>query len=290
MATASSVDRVIYREDAILSLGLLPLLTGLGHLAPSLGGAWAALERPYVDVPCLIMTSTIASIVDAYDKYKDTPLAARPRRWVWLSWMGLLSGLTIWSTYVCGLSIAIRIHRFLLIGMLWGTPCIPTYSAHKGFIFSKPKRLFGEAKSLVVALCMGPVDADTAQAHACALYPGLCAPSTIMWRSIGLSILYNWIRETVCDARDIEEDKRENLRTLPISLGKNNTIALMAVVAFVGDALLSQKLDMEVVIRVAASIILSTVVLQHPRENGMAWSFQALFGLTPCWWAQARLR
>jgi hypothetical protein len=53
-----------YRRDHFLSLVFLPLLTGIGHLAPSVGAARAMLGHWYLDWPVLVATSTITAFID----------------------------------------------------------------------------------------------------------------------------------------------------------------------------------------------------------------------------------
>ena len=53
-----------YRQNQIMSLVALPLVTGIGHLAPSVGAARAMLGYWYLDWPILIATSTITAFID----------------------------------------------------------------------------------------------------------------------------------------------------------------------------------------------------------------------------------
>lgn len=138
-------------------------------------------------------------------------------------------------------------------------------------------------------MCMGYVDADVASYHACLANPGFCRPDEIQMRTLAFSCLYNWVRETVFDTRDIDEDVKEKLHTLPVTLGRTMTIWLATLVAFVGDVLISPSTGFENVIRPASMMLLCLFCLQYPRESGGAWAIFALFGLTPATWAQIRL-
>jgi hypothetical protein len=53
-----------YRNNFFQSLGLLPLLTGIGHCAPSIGAARAMLGYWYLDWPVIIATSSITAFID----------------------------------------------------------------------------------------------------------------------------------------------------------------------------------------------------------------------------------
>ena len=53
-----------YRKNQIVSLVGLPLVTGIGHLAPSVGAARAMLGYWHFDWPILIATSTITAFID----------------------------------------------------------------------------------------------------------------------------------------------------------------------------------------------------------------------------------
>lgn len=53
-----------YRDNQFISLIFLPLLTGIGHLAPSIGAARAMMGEWYLDWPVLIATSTITAFID----------------------------------------------------------------------------------------------------------------------------------------------------------------------------------------------------------------------------------
>ena len=67
---------------------------------------------------------------------------------------------------------------------------------------------------------MGFVCAETSMYRARMSADNPCSSITIRQRSLCLAILYQLFRETVCDARDIDEDSKENLNTLPVRLGK----------------------------------------------------------------------
>lgn len=66
---------------------------------------------------------------------------------------------------------------------------------------------FREAKSLVVAMCMAYVTVDTSMGYMCSGSTTThCSESSFRGECLGLAILYQIFRETVCEARDIAED------------------------------------------------------------------------------------
>lgn len=153
------------RNGDLKSLGLLPMVTGIGHLLPAIGALQAVGGMCKEEIALLVMVASTTVLVDcksisvsggvcashnakgrrltrrfpAHDKYKDLPPERRPRRWVWRLWVSLMTGVASTSTYMCGLYTAIRIHRFLAIGMLWGIPCMPGFSPSEGLRIYKPK-------------------------------------------------------------------------------------------------------------------------------------------------------
>lgn len=135
------------------------------------------------------------------------------------------------------------------------------------------------------------MDVNPATVRACGLYPSLCSPKDVRLRSLAYSVLYNFLRETVCDARDIAEDEKEGVMTLPIALGgrRGRTMLLLAVTVVLGDIVITGDLGMESLLRATLALGMSHVVLTQPRENGLAWASLALFLLLPVLWAQVRL-
>ena len=81
------------------------------------------------------------------DKYVDMAPEARPRRSLWTVWLGGFCFLNIYSTYICGLDTAVQVSRFVGIGILWGIPCVPTYSAKKNIKAIAPKKMVRRSRS-----------------------------------------------------------------------------------------------------------------------------------------------
>lgn len=162
----------------------------------------------------------------------------------------------------------------------------------------------GEAKSLVVAVCMASVTAQASGDYYCYSTDSQCSPEALRMRSFQLAILYQFFRETTCDVRDIEEDTKEGLATLPVMLGKRNTLLFMTVVGFVLDAFLTQSMVFTPTgvifvrytqlaysfLRVGSTIAAYSVILRYPRDCHWAWGLMSLFGLSPVLCAQAALQ
>jgi len=158
-----------------------------------------------------------------------------------------------------------------------------------------------EAKSLTVAVCMGYVTADTSMFYFC-YRDGKCNEPSLRTRSLCLAVLYQFFRETACDIRDIEEDTKHDMKTLPVRLGKDNTLFLMAVLGMLLDTLITGgvlvtwtgiHVDLSLLVgsiaRVGVLIGVYSKILKYPKGNNLAWGVMSLLGLVPVLWAQATL-
>lgn len=89
-----------------------------------------------------IVFSYIANLVSAaVDTYKDVALVDRPRKWIWKTWLYAMWAIVAVCTALSGLQTAILIYRVLPLGLLWGAPCIPSFSRTDGLALTKPKTL-----------------------------------------------------------------------------------------------------------------------------------------------------
>ncbi|KAE9378694.1 hypothetical protein N431DRAFT_553103 [Stipitochalara longipes BDJ] len=290
------------RTNTFYSLGLIPTLMGLGHLAPSIGAIQAATGSYQFPGRLLGLIGTISAVVDSIDTYKDIPLSSRPSKWVWKIWVYGLWAIVLACTVLSGMPTAIDIYQFLPLGLLWGIPCIPRFSTSNSLFLTKPKTLLIEAKSLVVALCMASVCAEASMAYYCRQAESQCSDKNLRRRSFYLAVLYEFFRETACDMRDIAEDAKEGLQTLPVKLGKQNTMLLMTVVGLLLDSILTQSVVFtasgiilrspqlaHAVLRVGLTMAAYWQILKYPRDNYWAWGSMSLFGLIPVLFAQAAL-
>ena len=170
---------------------------------------------------------------------------------------------------------------------------------------------FREGKSLVVAVCMGIITSDTPMFFYCHDKNSVCSDSSIRTKAQLLAILYQFFRETVCDVRDMEEDIRDGMDTLPIRLGRFNTLLSLFVLGTFADTLLTGgiwidlelsgtgvldmmvRMQMDLVIQSLARVGLTVgffiEILRYPRSNSLAWGLSSLFGLVPVISAQASL-
>jgi hypothetical protein len=160
-----------------------------------------------------------------------------------------------------------------------------------------------EAKSLVVAICMAYVTAHASMFYFCHSKYSQCSENSLRGRSLLLVILYQFFRETAFDTRDTAEDVREGMKTLPVRLGKSNTLLLMVVLgtfleAFICKGILATRsgihveapLLMESIVRVGTLIGVYGIILQYPKGSHFAWGGMSLLGLVPVLWAQRSLR
>lgn len=149
---------------------------------------------------------------------------------------------------------------------------------------------------------MGYVGAETSMYHVCMNGSVPCASLDLQQRSLNVSILYQFIRETVCDIRDIGEDSQEKLTTLPVLLGKRLTLILLLLVGIPVDTFLTGGITLSwagssinwslaatSALRMTVTVITYLVVLRFPRDNSIVWGSSALFGLLPVLSAQLAL-
>src|SRR5690242_11597896 len=91
---------------------------------------------------------------------------------------------------------------------------------------------------------MAYVTADTTMFYFCHDKDSQCTLQSVRTRSLCLAILYQFFRETACDARDILDDERDGMKTLPVRIGKNNTLLLMAGLGSLIDGALTGGIHM----------------------------------------------
>lgn len=117
---------------------------------------------------------------------------------------------------------------------------------HQGEFRQTYSSKFREAKSLVVAMCMAYVTVDTSIAYSC--NGGTTtqhSESSVHSKSLGLAILYQFFRETACDVRDVAEDARDRMKTLPIRLGRKKTFCLMGIVGTFVDGAITRGISID---------------------------------------------
>lgn len=147
---------------------------------------------------------------------------------------------------------------------------------------------------------MALVCADASMGYYCREAEFQCSDRNLRRRSFFLAILYEFFRETSCDVRDIAEDAEEGLQTLPVRLGKQNTMLLMTVVGLLLDSVLTQSVVFtasgiivrspqlaHAILRVGLTMAAYWQILKYPKDNYWAWGSMSLFGLVPVLFAQA---
>lgn len=150
---------------------------------------------------------------------------------------------------------------------------------------------------------MASVCCEASMAYYCSADGAQCSDEGLRRKSFYLAILYQFFRETSCDIRDIKEDTEEGLETLPVRLGKWNTLLLMTIVGIIGDAILTGGVMMNhetiafdpnklarTSIRILFTMAAYIVILRYPRHHQLAWGTMSLCGLAPVLFAQAALR
>lgn len=78
------------------------------------------------------------------DTYKDLSPSDRPSKLIWNIWVYGVWSIVLACTLLLDLKTIYDIYRVLPLGLLWGIPCVPAYTATKGWILSKPKTLVSE--------------------------------------------------------------------------------------------------------------------------------------------------
>ncbi|ETS74864.1 hypothetical protein PFICI_13348 [Pestalotiopsis fici W106-1] len=278
------------RADLFSSLVILPTANALGHLMPAVGASWATTGALVWDYPILILLFSVHTLLDSFDKYRDIPSEKKPSTIITLIWAGTLMLSISGSSYVSGFSSAIRIVWFLCLEIFWAVPLIPLYSRRRGFYLVKLRQLFGPLKSAFCGVMAGLMDADPASHHACIILTADCGAGPQRVQALAYSILYNFLRESFYDARDIEEDKQDHVSTMATFLGMPNTIALLLAGAVAGEAWISGAITLEGNTRAVGVVGLSSwIVATQTREKRLAWVFFSLVSLLPAWHAQAHL-
>lgn len=149
---------------------------------------------------------------------------------------------------------------------------------------------------------MASVTAEASMAYSCR-QGYQCVERDVRTRSFYLAVLYQFFRETSCDVRDIPEDTKEGIDTLPVKLGKLNTMLLLATIGVLIDGLLTHGIDItpggvlvnsqlltHAFLRVGLTMLAYWQVLRFPRQNAWAWGSMSLLGLSPVLFAQGALR
>ena len=208
-------------------------------------------------------------------------------------------GLIGYTTYLCGVLTLLRLLFVPALVVVHATPLVPIWSFRsRKFNFVKLKDVLGAFKSSFGAVCIGLMDTKVVAQHVCAAHPSSCGSevsSMRQARALAYTILYDFLLETIFDLRDIDEDVRNGVKTLPVALGRERTLLLLAAVVNLGDLIITGvRLDLwtaaECVFRSTLSwALFAYTASNRPRSDTAAWGLVTLIGLVPAWWAQVRL-
>ncbi|KAI0156796.1 hypothetical protein GGR57DRAFT_70982 [Xylariaceae sp. FL1272] len=280
-----------YRSNWLDAMVTKPLINAAAHLAPVLGSAWAVAGEPVIDPPVLLLNFSSWMILDIYDKYKDTPSQLRPAKGIFYTWLGTFFAIAACATYSCGWEVAVCVFRLLWLELLWPTPSIPTYTRKRGFKLMKLKAILGPGKSLFCGVLAGLMDTQASVVHTCIYYPQRCVTPQVTSRAMAYGALYGFVRETVYDARDIEEDNLNSVTTLPTTIGLGGTQMVLALATAVGEILISpgRIQILHVIVRTAFTSGMAAFLLKHSRDNHYASSLYCAVSLVPAAWAQISL-
>ena len=185
------------------------------------------------------------------------------------------------------------------LAIVHARPVIPVWSVRKSKLrFIKLKDVLGPFKSAFGALCIGLMDTKVIAQHVCTVRPGSCSSDVSNVRqtqALAYTILYDFLLETVFDLRDMDEDCRNQVRTLPLALGFEQTVVLLAVVVTLADLFVTGfTWDVWVVTECTSRSLLAWALSTYiaskwPRSDPAPWGLLTMIGLVPAWWAQVRL-
>ncbi|CAJ2509078.1 Uu.00g141040.m01.CDS01 [Anthostomella pinea] len=280
-----------FRSNVLTGLVALPLVNALGHLLPVMGTAWAVAGEFTLNPPVLILNFSSWMILDVYDKYKDMPRGSKPSRSSFLAWIGLFFLAAIWATYQCGWDVAVCVFRLLWLELLWPTPSIPTYSREGGIRLVKLKSILGVGKSAFCGILAGLMDTQASAVYTCSQHPSRCSSMVVPRKAMAYGALYSFVRETVYDARDIEEDNQQGTATLPTAIGLRTTMLVLGLTTAVGEMLIAgaEWRYLHMLARTLFSVGVTSLVLKYPRRYNAAWALFCALSLIPAFQGQIDL-
>jgi hypothetical protein len=138
----------------------------------------------------------------------------------------------------------------------------------------------------------GLMDAGPAALHACILDPAFCSSHVSAdrrFKALCYSVLYNFVRETIYDVRDIHEDTKDGITTMATTLGMRYALSVLLITALVAETWIGGQISAWGLGRAVGVVGLSFWVATHPRESRWRWAAFSLLSLLPAWHAQAAL-
>lgn len=133
------------------------------------------------------------------------------------------------------------------------------------------------------------MDCNLALLRICTFEPKNCPDLSVRRQAEAYCLLYSFIRETVYDARDVDEDLEEGLVTLPIAFGRRGTLAVIAAAAIVGEVAITKQVNAEAFVRAITTVVISAIMSHHPRADDASWTLFTISALVPVSWAHLRL-
>lgn len=244
---------------------------------------------------------TLATLHLVADKFVDLPPATKR---IWARPTAIYAGffvlLTGYMTYLCGAQMLGQLLLVPALVVVHATPLIPFWSFKmRKLQFTNLKNVLGIFKSLFGACCIALMDTRPMVQSACFRQAEACHSNFSRRRqtqALAYTVLYDFVLETVFDLRDVDEDKRNSVRTLPVALGGNRSLLLLTAIVLPGDLLIQGNIEPEFE-TVAESLVrsgltlavLSIVVRTKSRGSTAVWGIVTLLGLMPAFWAQVKL-
>ncbi|KAL9087276.1 MAG: hypothetical protein Q9165_006770 [Trypethelium subeluteriae] len=226
------------------------------------------------------------------DKAADLP---RQTRETWLMTLVVFASpfvvLAVYGTMHCGLLALLRLLGVPLLAVVHGMPLIPVYSWKTGSISTvKLKYFLGPFKSLFGATCIGLMDVTAVVLYlrGTMLHPEN-ASSAGHFRVLMYTITYDFLWESICDVRDIQEDEQNNITTLATSFGVRPLLIFLGGTTMMGDLSITLLGGGSAVLSVVRSIVFwgafGALALHKQRSAMYPWGLATLVGLLPVWLA-----
>ncbi|KAF2232253.1 hypothetical protein EV356DRAFT_253807 [Viridothelium virens] len=277
---------------------LLPVINGAMHIPPAVSATRVTLEdnQPR-DAPILVLLFALSVLIDVMDKAADLP---RQTRKTWLMTIVVFASpfvvLAVYGTMHCGLLALLRLLGVPLLAVVHAMPLIPVYSWKTGSISTvKLKYFLGPFKSLFGATCIGLMDVTAVVLYlrGTMLHPEN-ASSAGHFRVLMYTITYDFLWESICDVRDIQEDEQNNITTLATAFGVRPTLIFLGGSTMMGDLSITLLGGGSAVLSVVRSTVFwgafAALALHKPRSAVYPWGLATLFGLLPVWLASLGAR
>lgn len=204
--------------------------------------------------------------------------------------------LVIYGTWHCGPLALIRLLVVPSLAVVHAKPLIPVYSRKTG-TFSRVnlKYFLGPFKSLfaTTVISLTDVTAVVLYLRGTMLHPEN-ASNVGHLQVLLYTITYDFLWESICDVRDMEEDTWNNVTTLATAFGLRRTLLILCVSTIVGDLSITLVGGGSALLSVFRSSFFlgafCTLAVHKPRSATYAWALATVFGLSPVWLASLGVR